>query len=273
MFVKQIILDNFQLHKHLEISFSEGVNVIYGRTAAGKSAIRKALDSVFFNNWKKSYRKTGTKSTSIKVILENDIVVERVRSATVNAYILYVGSEVKRFDAIGKEIPLEVLNALKTTTLDIDGDKLNLNIANQIALPFLLDKPATFRSKLFNKLTGSDIVDKALQDLNKDILNINREEKSEKINLEEKFTSLAELTIKKKTSEKLYNNIEEIFTNLKTKTVQYELLKKYLDKLDTLRNDVKIINTELSNIKIISSDTINKLNDKINKVNKLKQTP
>jgi hypothetical protein len=44
--------------------------------------------------------------------------------------------------------------------IEVDGEEIYLNSAKQIAMPFLFDKPASFRMKLFNKLTGTDLLDK-----------------------------------------------------------------------------------------------------------------
>lgn len=263
--LKKLEITNFQKHSHLEINFVQGVNVIYGQTHAGKSCIRRALDVLYFNNWKPSYRKIGTKKTSIKGTFDNGVQVERINSASVNAYILYINGEEKRFDNFGRNIPEEVLKVLKTTTIEVDKDKLNLNIAKQNKY-FLINESGSFRSKLFNKLTGSDIVDKALQGLNKDILRVNRENKSEKESLEEKQKQLEDLTKQKLKVESTYNKISKIFTDLKEKQEKYNRLTDYLEKLDNVRNEIRQVNDSLKEIRLIDNQVIIDLNDKINKL-------
>ena len=179
MWIHQLILKNFQKHSDLTLDFISGVNVLYGKTEAGKSCIRRAFSWLFFGIPQGNViRKENTKKTSVKGILNNGISVERIKSASVNAYILNIpGKKEQRFDSVGRKIPEEIQLALKTSLIEIDKETINLNIADQIALPFLMDESGTFRSKLFNKITGSEITDKVLQDLNKDILKISREEK------------------------------------------------------------------------------------------------
>lgn len=270
--LKNLELLNFQKHEKLEISFSSKINVIYGATDEGKSCVRRALSWIFFNTPKGDVvRKTNTKKTSAKITLNNGIQVERIKSATVNAYILYINGEEKRFDSIGKDIPEEVQKVLKMTPIIVDNDKLILNIADQIALPFLLDKSATFRSKLFNQLTGADIVDKALQSLNKDILRVNRESRTEKESVEEKKKQLEELTKEKEEVEKIHNKASEIYKGLKEKEEKYEKLKEYLKKLDDIRKEIKIADISLKEIKVIDENVFIKLNDKINKLNNYSQ--
>jgi len=255
-----------------DLEIEKNRNFVANDIIVHNSCIRRALSWIFFNEPKGDVvRKTGTKKTSAKVTLDNDVQVERLKSSSVNAYIVYINGEEKRFDAVGKDIPEEVLKVLKSTTINVDNDKLNLNIANQIALPFLLDKSGTFRSKLFNKLTGSDIVDKALQGLNKDILRVNRENKLEKESLEEKKIQLEELTKEKEKVESTYNKVSKIFTDLKNKQEKYDRLKEYLEKLDNVRNEIRKVDDSLKEIRLIDEQTLIKLNDSINKLNDYSQ--
>lgn len=260
-------LTNFQKHSNLTLDFTQGVNVIYGQTDAGKSCIRRALSWVFFNVPRGDViRKTETKKTSAKVTFDNEIQVERIKSNTVNAYIIHVEGKEKRFDAIGKDIPEEVLKVLKMTPINVDNNKLILNIANQIALPFLLDKPATFRSKLFNKLTGSDIVDKALQSLNRDILRIGKEERIEKESVEEKKKQLKELMKEKAKIRDTYEKVSKIFASLKEKQEKHSQLKDFLQKINNIRNEIKKIDENLKDIKLIDENTFINLKSSIDKL-------
>ena len=265
-------IKNFQKHANLTLDFTQGVNVIYGQTDAGKSCIRRALSWIFFNVPRGDViRKAGTKKTSATVTFDDGIKVERIKSNSANAYIIHVKGEKKRFDAIGKNIPEEVLKVLKMTPIVVDNDKLVLNIADQITLPFLLDKPATFRSKLFNKLTGSDIVDKALQSLNKDILRIGKEERIEKKSVEEKKKQLEGLTKEKEKIGTTYEKVSKIFVNLKEKQEKYNQLKDFLEKLNNIKNEIGKINESLKGIKLIDENIFINLKNSIDKLNNLSQ--
>ena len=74
MWIHQLILKNFQKHSNLTLDFFSEVNVLYGATDAGKSCVRRAISWVFFGIPQGDViRKEGTKKTSVKVILSNDI--------------------------------------------------------------------------------------------------------------------------------------------------------------------------------------------------------
>ncbi len=270
--LKQLELKNFQKHSHLILDFTNGVNIILGETNVGKSCIVRALQWVFFNEPKGDViRKEGTKKTSVKVTFEDGIIVEKIKSATVNAYILKIGDETKRFDAIGKTIPEEIQKVLKTRTIKIGNDEIILNIANQISLPFLLDKSGTFRMKLFNQLTGNDIIDKVFQSLNKDILHINKEEKLEKEHLEEQQKTLKELLEKKEKIQEVYNLFTTQYNELKEKLSTYEKVNNYSQKLNNINKDLNQTNNKLKDIKIIDEKQLLDLDASIKRLERLNE--
>ena len=46
-YLKTVILENFQSHKHTSIEFNEGLNVILGPSDSGKSAIIRELNGPY----------------------------------------------------------------------------------------------------------------------------------------------------------------------------------------------------------------------------------
>ena len=179
MYIKSLKLNNFQKHSDLQINFVNGVNVLYGASDIGKSCIRRAIEWVVQNESIDGVRKTGTKKTTVTITLDNNIEVERVRSTSINRYIIRKGKDEQVYDAIGKSIPDEVKEVLTIYPIDIDGEQIYLNSQPQIGLPFLFDKSPAFRMKLFNKLTGNDVLDRLFSEFNKDILRIKRNLKEE----------------------------------------------------------------------------------------------
>ena len=111
MWLKKLTLKNFQKHENLTLDFTPGVNILYGHSDAGKSCIRRAIGFVFFGDPRTDavIRKEGTKQTSVTALLDNGNEVERVKSASVNRYIVRVPNEKELvYDSIGAEIPEEV---------------------------------------------------------------------------------------------------------------------------------------------------------------------
>jgi len=269
MKINKLYLKNFQKHSDLKLEFKDGVNVIYGQTGVGKSCILRAIKWIFFNEGRTSdIRKEGTKQTTVKVTLDNNISIERVVSASKNQYIIYKGEEDKVFNSIGKTIPEEVQELLELKTIDVDNESLIINIAKQISLPFLLDKSGNFRMKLFNKLTGSEITDLVLQSFNKDILQLSRKEKLEDEQLEEKITDLEEIKDEKNKKEKIYKDYKKNYIEFQDKLEELNKYNTIKEKIDKNKENTKNAETLLSNIKTIKEEDINNCKDKINKLEK-----
>jgi exonuclease SbcC len=174
-------LINFQKHTDTPVNFSPDLNVITGKSDSGKTALKRSIHWVLFNApiAEKDYRRWGTKETTVTLWLDNGFEVERTRTDTLNRYILRKeGCTDLIFDAVGKEIPEAVRKVIEVGLLEIDETKLNLNIAEQQGFPFLLDCPPSFRAKLFNKLTGNELLDKIFSFLNKEKLRIQKDIKS-----------------------------------------------------------------------------------------------
>ena len=274
MYLKQLELTNFQKFEHLILDLTPGVNILHGITESGKSCIRRALEWVYFNKSirKDGIRKEGTKQTSVKITRSDGVIVERIKSNTVNRYVLKVtGEKDKEFKSIGKEIPEEIQKVLQVRTVDIDKEKIVLNIAKQVALPFLLDKTGTFRMKLFNQLTGSDILDKVFSSLNKDILHINKVEKLEKERLKEQEGKLAEVQEKKEKAETLHKRFSEQYNKVKEKIEEYQELCEYFQKLCGINVKLAETNGELKDIKTIDETKLLNLEVCIEELKRLNQ--
>lgn len=264
MYLTKLILDNFQKHSHLELDFSKGVNILYGKTDVGKSCIIRAIRWVNFNEPTGDIvRKEGTKKTSVKEIFDNDIEIERIKTATTNAYRLTINGETKEYNAIGKNIPEDILNVTKMLPIEVENNKIILNVSNQLSLPFLLDQSATFRSKLFNKLTGSDKIDQLFQGFNKDILQIGRDKKSEEERLIELKNNLKVVEEEKNTTQKLYKSIKSIYDIIKEKTERYNKLKELSKNLTMTNGQLFETKNKISSIKLIPAELIKSIKQKI----------
>lgn len=273
MFIKELELKNFQKHTYFKAIFTPNVNVIFGASGSGKSCIIRSIRWLFFPNELRGdvVRKEGTKKTSVKGILDNGVIIERVKTATLNRYKITIGKETKEYDAIGKGLPEEVLNVLKVRPIEIDKDNLILNVANQLSLPFLFDKSPTFRVKLFNKLTGNDIIDNVFQSLNKDILQIGREEKLENEHLIELNENKEQVTKDINNAQKDYNKFSKIYEKVKSKIETYNRLIKCQDKLIKVDIEEGDVNLKLKSIKLIPDKNLIQLEKRIDKFDKLNQ--
>jgi len=262
MYIKSLTLQNFKKHENLTVEFSDKLNILYGANDAGKSCVVEAIKWLFFNEGK-DVRKEGTKKTIVTAILDTEVKVSKIKSASINAYELQIGDEIKRFDSVGKTIPDEIKDALQVRTINIDNEEIILNIADQITLPFLLGESSVFKSKLFNKLTGSNLIDKSLQSFNKDILKISRESKLELEHLEEQKKSLEEVTIQKDKLEALYGNFKKQVEEIKELQERYDKINELKLKLDKNTCDSQTTNTSLKEIKTVPDKLLINLKEQI----------
>lgn len=263
MWIKSLELNNWQKHSDLKIDLTEGVNVIYGHSDSGKSCVRRAIEWVCQNSKIDGIRKSNTKLTSVRLTLHNDIVIERIRSASINRYVIHENKKEDRvFDSIGKTIPDEVKEILKIEPITIDDENIYLNSAPQLALPFLFDKSPTFRMKIFNKLTGNDILDKLFVQFNKDILSIKKETKRESGHLEEQIKTLADLKIKKEKLESVHEKTKKSLQNITKLHERYSKLLELNDSLDKTNNEILLYEEKLKSIKIPDLSEIKELKEK-----------
>jgi len=217
-------------------------NFIANNMVTHNSCIRRAIEWCLFNKSIDGIRKEGSKKTSVKITLANGTIVERIRSASINRYVLVVDEKEQTFDSIGKSLPQEVKDAVGINPMVVDGEELWLNSSQQIALPFLFDKSPAWRMKLFNKLTGNDLLDKLFVSFNKDILRIGREHKSDTERLEKLSVELETKDIEKEQLEAIHSVVKNQIDSLRDKQINYD---KHLALLDLQQTN----ETQTNNVK------------------------
>ena len=276
MQVQRIHIKNFQRHADLKLDFKSDINVITGLTDSGKSGVFRAMEWLFnFSNISESdYRKEGTKETSVKVWLVNDFQVERIRSNTINRYILSKENcEDKIFDSFGKNTPEEIVEVFGINTINVDDEHINLNFASQDQLNFLLDSTYsdTFKAKLFNKLTGNEVLDKAFKELNRENLRFNREIKETEENLVKQEEQLSEYSLSYKKLKKKLCLVTEQYEKIKEEMEIYEHLKNLSEKLKANKEQNEFVNFKTSQIKTISDKKIKELKEQAEQLKQIQE--
>lgn len=267
--IKYIKLRNFQKHKNLDIDLSSGINIIHGRTGAGKSCVRRAIEMCLFNIMPKGAITQGEKQCSVEIGI-GDISVTRVRSKTINRYVLKIGDDEKTYDSIGKTIPDDVKKAININNLSVDSEEIILNSQPQMGLPFLFDKAPSFRAKILNKLTGNDVLDTLFGGYNKDILKCQREVKRETEILEKRQSDISEKEIKKEKNEVIYNKLKKLYKKAEESENKLCKLLEIKDLLDKTKDNISENKILLNSIKIPETNTLEQLIDKITKLESLK---
>lgn len=165
MMLKYIEIKNFQSYKEIRIDFTDGKNVIVGKTDSGKSAIIKAIYWVCFN------RPLGNdfvswwdhNLTSVKLGF-SDGTVERRKSkkGSVNEYLLSTHKEPLK---AGSGVPEPVSDFLKM-------NEINFHMQRERA--FLLEWSPGEAGSFINKMTNLEIIDRTTSTIKKTILDENR---------------------------------------------------------------------------------------------------
>jgi len=265
--LKSIRLINFQIHSDLTVDFTDNINVISGLTGVGKSCIFKALAWLygFSDISEDDFRKENTKETSVIVKLSSSFEVERIRSNTLNRYILRKENcEDKVFDKVGRDAPEEIKKILGIEEIEFEKINLNINFASQDDLNFIFDSkiPASFNAKLFNKLTGNEILDILFVNLNRENLSISKEVKR----LDEQIaTQKEDVENCTKQYNELYEKLQkvvELYSQIEEKIIIYNELKKLAIKLKENKETQSFVKFKLDKIITISDKTITNLKEK-----------
>ena len=154
--ISSLEVQNYQSHKDSVFLFCKGVNTLTGSSNSGKSAGLRALNWVinskpdgdgFVSFWAWNEKGKQISPTSVKLTLDNGTVIERVRDAERNCYII----NGKQLDALNRSVPPEVAEALNFS---------ETNLQKQFGTPFLLTDSAGEVGKFFNKIAHFDAIDK-----------------------------------------------------------------------------------------------------------------
>jgi len=219
--IRKITIENFQSHKHTEVEFCPGVNVITGRSDSGKSSILRALQWVLWN------RPTGfafhsyfakKEPTKVKVEFDDGSVIERIKSSRENKYIVN-GVELK---ALGSQVPEEVLQTHKLE---------DFNLQTQFENYFLLqDSPGEVARKL-NKVVGLDIIDELVKRANSYVNSFRSQISESDIRIEE---------LQKEIEGYCYlDEIEPLLVQVDDYLHELEQLESELDELKQLVTDLE----------------------------------
>lgn len=151
--IQSLEVDNFQSHKHTELVFHKGVNVIVGPSDSGKSAVLRSLKYLLFSKpTGDAFRSKWGGDTKVKVVIDNH-TVSRIKAKD-NMYVLD-GSE---FKAVKSDVPKEIQDVLNVS---------DLNLQQQIDGPFLINKTPGEVAKFFNHIANFDKIDLSISNIKK----------------------------------------------------------------------------------------------------------
>lgn len=241
--IKQVEINNFQSHKHTIINFDSGVNIFTGSSDCGKSAIIRAIRWVVYGKPRgDGFRSHWGGDTRVKITLDNDDYVERVRTNAEGIYILSLSGKKTEFRAFGNDIPVEVVQAL-------NFDEYNLQ--QQSDSPFLISNTAGEVATHFNNMANLEQIGSSLRYVQSEIRQITQDigyKETEIIGLKEKYKSYLYLGEAEKdvevilTKQKELEGIKEATQILIVLETQIKNLNQYIEDIQKQVDAEKLIN-------------------------------
>ncbi len=261
--LNKIKIENFQSHENTEIDLSSGVNIIHGLSQAGKTAIFRALNWVFFNrpsgfHFHSSF---ATKPyTKVSLLFDNARISFQKTEKTAT-YFLETKDGYKEFSVVGTSVPEEIQRVLNIS---------EINIANQLDNPFfILNSPGEI-GRIFNSITNSEKADEFVSTLTSFI---NRRKtyistlETQANELQQQVDAIAKIE-KFDKDFKRYSFLQEKEYSLNNDIQKIKEKMKLLDKKQKfiLRIDVQLLDTMVQSLSRIESQVTSNLN----KINHLK---
>jgi DNA repair ATPase RecN len=229
-FLRRLIMKNFQSHADTVFDFHPHLCTIIGNSDEGKSSAVRALAAVLQNDVSNAYVRHGADCFEVTVELDDGSRVTRVKGAKVNKYIVN-GEE---FERLGDSMPDKVREVLGYVGVLVDDSEIPVTISGQGVEPFLLSESAPVRAKLLGMISGLDVIDKALREMQKDSNQFDKEARMAAGLLLEQEKEAKELA-----AELLEKEV--FFVAINAASAQYESIVGRFEKFKKLRDDFAVI--------------------------------
>jgi len=252
--IKKVTLKDFKTHKHTELEFSPGINVITGNSGDGKTNVLLGMNLVVDNRPLGSNcirRGQDSGAVDIEVSEGEDICnIVRKRSRTENVYFIKKeGIDLVSFTAFGSSPPKEVSEILNLS---------DINVQKQRDQHFLVYTPPGQIATYIRSITKLDEIDRVTKSL------------SGKIRVEKGMVATRQEELKF-TNEKLVvlSAIDLPLLESKIKEV-----KGYIEEVNRLEVKVGRLNTILNSLRVLEEhqihipDNIDQIFDKVEKSSK-----
>jgi|LauGreDrversion4_2_1035121.scaffolds.fasta_scaffold00401_3 hypothetical protein len=242
----KITVENFQSISKAQVDV-KGLTVITGQNNTGKSALARAVSSVFTNPRGNSFVRIGSPSTSVNIDFEDGNQIKWTKGKNVNEY------EVngKLIQKVGTDVPDEVYLASLVKPVEVDNKEVYPQVAKQFQQVFLIDLPP---SSLASALSNVDVIqqlEKASALVRSDIKEITGQLKTKNNDLVD-----AKDYLKKFNG---VDSVEGILAHIETLDAQIkhkENIISTLEKENALRQQFKAIIDELNELDRVSIDTV-----------------
>lgn len=199
--ISKVILNNFQAHKHTEVEFDDGLNIIVGESNNGKTSILRGIMWVIDNQpLGTDFIMAGQNDCSVRIEYNDGTFIERGRTLKDTGYykIRYIDEngnlQDEEYRGFTNAVPVEVANVHQMPKVNITKDiETHLNVLSQLDAPFLLTESPLVKASAIGRITGTHVVDAAIKESNKTIQSNNKFVKNYELELKEKEDELKAL--------------------------------------------------------------------------------
>lgn len=231
--ISTLKIKNFQSHKRENINFSSGVNVIFGQSDKGKTALIRALRWTMYNKPNgDDIRSNWGGDTEVEVTFADGNTILRKRTNSENSYTL----NNEKLKAFGQGVPQEVV---KTINMD------DVNIQQQLDAHFLLSETSGEVAIHFNKIAGISIIDKSIGKAKKAVADtkssiaIHEADYVDKLEQHKRYETLTSV-------EKMLKNIERKEDKKKELHFDTTVIKTKVGRLNIIKEEFEEINQTLA---------------------------
>lgn len=249
--LSRLAVKGFQSHKDSELEFHPGFNVIVGPNDSGKSAVIRALRKVCFDDPNGAdFVNDEMDECSIELELDNGTVLRREVEASrdkdgfasMSGHRYVVNGE--KFESFGKSVPDEVYEAHGMVPLSVskNAPDIDLNFQMQHDPAFLLFESGPTRAKAVSYVSGVDVMDRAVQEVNRRKRKASAERSSKTADIESLEEEISKLPSEKQTEETL-GKLRELKGEASSSTREWEDLVQKRSTASEIRTKTVIAKT------------------------------
>ena len=256
--IKTIELTNFMNHVYTKIDLEDGINLITGSSDNGKSAILRALYSVFLDKHDSGWIRDGEKEYTVKITFFNGDTFERTKGKRNILKKTTFGGETTIAQSYGKDMPEDYKKFLGVIPETSDGP---LPFSFQKKDIFLVDKKELSLGQEISVLLQVDDLEKGASNLKKEITRFNTQTKdlqNDKQKLETDLEQFSDLDRKLKLAEqldKILNAYDELLELMQRKQSTLSTCLNIVEEVSRInkilkqaKNVFKLLTTELNEI-------------------------
>ncbi len=229
--LKQLKIKNFQNHKDSVLNFHQNVNKICGSSNEGKTTTFRSEELILKNRPSgygyKPYTAKKKDITEVTNIFDDGEVIRR-RGDTIDEY-EFNG---EKFTALNRQTPSEIKDFLNIA---------DYQFQDQHSAHFFISQTPGERAKLLNEISGLEIIDRSIANVNSIIKKNTADLKQNNESIKDLESKIGKISFIKE-AEEILVQIELLFTEYEQLEIENKKLKEYCDELKEVESKISELN-------------------------------